>query len=215
MIPSDKMEVLYNAVENEQNQEYDTINSKDPQKPFNMLLLGRMVEKKGQEEAIKAIKVLKDKGFQAKLTLVGGGHPAYKDKLKALVEDLSVSEEVEIVDFTPHPMQYLANCDLVLMCSSMEAFGRVTIEAMKFGKPVIAGNVGASPEIVTDGFNGQLYEHGNPEDLARQISFFIKNPEKVTELGENAKKWSLENFNYDQHANRLMRILGIEQKVNK
>ena len=55
------------------------------------------------------------------------------------------------------------------MCSRAEAFGRVTVEAMKLGLPVIGAARGATPELVRDGWNGLLYAHGDANELAGKI----------------------------------------------
>ncbi len=58
--------------------------------------------------------------------------------------------------------KYLTNSDIVVMASRTEGYGRVIMEAFKFGKPVIATNVGGIPLLLKDGDNGILV---NPCDL--------------------------------------------------
>ncbi|MDN5211444.1 glycosyltransferase family 4 protein [Fulvivirgaceae bacterium BMA12] len=210
IISPDKMELLHYAVENEENSNGNVAGNEPSRndEKLNILLLGRMVEKKGQAEAVRGIAALKQKGYTVKLTMVGGGKSSFKNELKALIQSRGVSEEVEIIDFTSEPMKYLENSDIVLMCSKCEAFGRVTVEAMKKGKPVVGANTGATPEIIKDGFNGKIYVHGDEDDLANKIIYFIDNKDKLQEMGSNARQWALENFNYDVHATKLLKFLN-------
>ena len=207
IIDADKMRLLYNAVENVEVSKNDMLENTPDSGELSILLLGRMFAKKGQEEAVKGLYHLKKKGYSAQLTLVGGGKDSYKDHLKSMARDLNVQDRVRIVNFTPEPMKYLHETDIVLMCSKMEAFGRVTIEAMKMGKPVIGANSGATPEIIRDGVNGKIYESGNPEDLADKIIYFLTNKHEIKQMGIRAKKWSLENFSYEVHGKNLMKII--------
>lgn len=71
--------------------------------------------------------------------------------------------------------RYYDSCDLFIMPSSKEGFGLVYVEAMAFGKVVIATNEGATPEIVVNGQTGILTDPGRPEDLARSIVHLLQN----------------------------------------
>lgn len=208
VIEFDKMRLLHYAVENDEANDNSTADRAVSNGELKMLLLGRMFPKKGQEEALNGLYHLKKKGYSASLTLVGGGKATYKSHLKAVAERLEIQDNIHIVDFTPEPMKYLRETDIVLMCSKKEAFGRVTVEAMKKGKPVVGANGGATPEIISDGVNGKIYESGNPEDLADKIIYFLENRPEITAMGRRAQKWSLENFNYQVHGKKFLKILN-------
>ena len=59
------------------------------------------------------------------------------------------------------------------MCSQCEAYGRVTVEAMKMGIPVIVSNTCGSAEIISDKKNGLVFEQGNSFSLAEKIKLII------------------------------------------
>jgi glycosyltransferase involved in cell wall biosynthesis len=107
------------------------------------------------------------------------------------------------VPFTDDPYSYFASSDVALMCSGCEAFGRVTVEAMKFGKPVIGSRAGGTRELIRDGWNGLLYEPGNPEDLAAKISRLSDHRQLLAQMGVNAKAWSHSTFRPDQYGSQL------------
>jgi glycosyltransferase involved in cell wall biosynthesis len=73
------------------------------------------------------------------------------------------------------------------MCSKCEAFGRVTIEAMKIGIPVIGSNTCGTVELIEHERSGLLYEQGNPSGLANEVIKLIKYPELKERIIKEAK----------------------------
>ena len=67
--------------------------------------------------------------------------------------------------------------------SVMEAFGRVTVEAMLSGNPVLASDSGANPELIEEGKNGWLFKEGNVEDLAKKMKDILENQKKISQMG--------------------------------
>ena len=64
----------------------------------------------------------------------------------------------------------VADCDVLVLPSLQEPFGRSVIEAMALGTPVVASRVGGIPEIIDDGVHGLLTRPGDPEALARALA---------------------------------------------
>jgi glycosyltransferase involved in cell wall biosynthesis len=69
--------------------------------------------------------------------------------------------------------------------SRSEPFGIVFLEAMTFGKAIVATNVGGIPEFVVDGFNGLLVPSEDSDALAEKIELCIENPDVRERLGHN------------------------------
>ncbi len=164
------------------------------QKPFRLILVGAKAPGKGQAEAIKAVGVLADRGLDIDLELVGDGAPAYEDELRRLSEECGVTRRVRFIPFDANPFERMARSHVVLMCSRREAFGRVTVEAMKLGKPVVGAASGGTLELVRPGWNGLLYRPGDPEDLAARIEELIRDPEAVRLMGERGRTWACKTF---------------------
>jgi len=92
-----------------------------------------------------------------------------------------------------------ASCDIFVLPSASEGFGMVFVEAMAFGKPVIASRTGAAPEIVTDGVNGFLVEGQDEAALSGRILQLAADPELRTRMGQAAQvtfenHYSLEKY---------------------
>ncbi len=145
-------------------------------KELKCIILGQVAPSKNQLEALRAIHLLKkDHGINVQLKIVGNVvNFDYRDQVKNFIQESGLTENVTIVDYTKDPFSLIRQADVLLMCSRMEAFGRVTVEALKLGVPVIAANTGGSPEILTNGVNGYLYESGSPESLAQMIKLFTE-----------------------------------------
>jgi glycosyltransferase involved in cell wall biosynthesis len=91
--------------------------------------------------------------------------------------------------------QFMKHVDIIVVPSIFEEpFGRVNIEAMAAGKPVIASRVGGIPEVVEDHVNGLLVPKGDPDALAKAMIKLIDNPELRRRLGENGRRCVEEKF---------------------
>jgi glycosyltransferase involved in cell wall biosynthesis len=75
-----------------------------------------------------------------------------------------------------------------------EPFGIAALEAMSFGKPVIASNTGGLPEIVRSGENGILVEPGDHLALARAITTLYRDQGEILRMGKNAARLLRQNF---------------------
>ena len=78
--------------------------------------------------------------------------------------------------------------DLVVVPSRAEPFGRVLIEGMAMGKPVVATRVGGPLEIIEDGESGVLVEPGDPESLSRAIENLLADPERRERIAVCGRK---------------------------
>lgn len=89
-----------------------------------------------------------------------------------------------------------------------ENFPRTIVEAFALGLPVIASRIGALAEIVSDGETGLLFEPGNPRDLADRMAWALANPERMAQMGRNARTQYEAEFSAEVNYRRLMEIYG-------
>lgn len=126
-----------------------------------MAIVGTLHEGKGQEDEIRAIGELVRRGIKAHLYILGEGDPKYKQHLDDLIDKNGIKANVSFLGYIPKAVQVMQHVDVVLICSRMEAFGRVTVEAMRVGTPVIGTRSGGTAELIRENFNGFLYTPGN------------------------------------------------------
>ena len=175
---------------------------------FRCVIIGAVNEGKGQDQAIKAIAILADMGLNVELSILGKGNEAYNEQLLKLTKEHHLEDLIKFEGHVSNPASFIQRADTLLMCSRCEAFGRVTIEGMLSGKPIIGADTGATAELVRNEFNGFLYRQGNPADLADKIALLIKDSAKARSMGENAKVWAEQHFSKEKHTADILNILN-------
>jgi glycosyltransferase involved in cell wall biosynthesis len=95
---------------------------------------------------------------------------------------------------------------LILPSICYENFPRTLVEAFACGLPVIASRIGALAELVEDGVTGLLFEPGDAKDLASKMDWAQQNPEKMLEMGLNARKEYDEKYTAEKNYHQLMAI---------
>ena len=211
IISSDKVRRIYNPVA-VQNPATDHSHarqstSKETPKIPSLAIVGLLHPGKGQLDAVLAVGDLVKHGVQVKLRVVGDGDPGYFRQLKQAVVQNGIEEHVEFAGYVDNPEPLMNSADIILVCSRSEAFGRVTVEGMLCGKPIIGAQSGATPELVKDGFNGLLYKSGNHQDLAEKIKYLVNHPEEAKQMGVNGFEWASKEFTIEKCASQVLDIL--------
>ena len=175
------------------------------------LIAGNFHEGKHQELAIEACRILCEQGFSGvRLTVAGAASAlksskAFEERLKA--EALKLPEGT--VTFTGYVSDMTAlrkQTDVELVCSGMEAFGRVTAEAMLSSNPVIGADSGATPELIVHGKNGFLFESGSAEALADRMRYFLEHPQEIARMGVEAYRGAKECFTARHNTDAVERL---------
>lgn len=174
---------------------------------FVMTIVGQIAPWKRQEDAIEALRLLVARGLDAKLWVVGEPkfreeNIAYAERLKTMAAAADLAGRVVFTGFRSDIKEICRAADLLVLCSDNEPFGRVLIEAMGEGIPVVGTRAGGVPEIVTEGASGLLYEVGDVRALADRIGELIAQPARRLDMGRAA---------YD----RARREFGIASTVAK
>jgi glycosyltransferase involved in cell wall biosynthesis len=95
------------------------------------------------------------------------------------------------------------DADLFVLPSGQEGFGIVFLEAMKFGKPCIGGNVGGTPEVITDGETGLLVPFGDEAALTAALDRLIGDSELRERMGRAGRERLLNYFTFPRFKERL------------
>lgn len=174
---------------------------------FRLLMLGQISRGKGHSDAIRAVALLKERGIDTRLCIVGSAwNKPYKSELDALIAHLGVEGQVEILPPVDNPAELFGHYHLFLMCSVCEAFGRVTVEALKCGVPVVASDTGGSPEILETIGGGLLYHQGDPYSLTEAIVKMME-PE-VYRQAQNQCKGAGNYYNQATGREQLASVFG-------
>jgi glycosyltransferase involved in cell wall biosynthesis len=160
-------------------------------------LFGRLTNWKGQHVLIDALKSLP--GVHA--LLVGEAlfnEDVYADSLRKLAADSGVADRCQLTGFRTDIAPLMNACDVIAHTSTApEPFGRVIVEGMLAGRPVVATAAGGAAEIVTDSVDGLLVPPGDSEKLADAIRRLLDDPALAAKLTAQARKTAVEKFGLD------------------
>ena len=143
--------------------------------------IGRLAVGKGMKCLIHAIAIVRKQIPQIKFLIVGDG--PQKTKLTELVDKLDMRKSVIFAGLQKDVSPFLNAMEFFVFPSLYEGLGIVLLEAMSFGKPVVASNIPGVDEVVVDGETGILVEHSNPVALASAIKKLLNNREQARMLG--------------------------------
>ncbi|MBW7998242.1 MAG: glycosyltransferase family 4 protein [Candidatus Glassbacteria bacterium] len=184
-----------------------------PERTRRVLFVGRLVERKGVEYLVKAMKKL-DLPFPVELDIVGGGPE--ESNLNALVDALDLRGRVHMlgrVDDERLAACY-RDCDCFVLPAVIdsrgdtEGLGVVLIEALSYRKPVIASNVGGIVDIVKDGHTGLAVPEKDPAALAEAIARLMTDRELAGNLGNQGYDYVKKMFDWDRLTGQWLELYG-------
>lgn len=181
---------------------------------FNILMIGRLNDWKGQELVINALHGLDAVKLKSiKLKIVGDvfeNQFHFKDELLQLIAEFNLSNSVELIGFKNNPEEFYQWADVVVVPSKKpEPFGLVAIEAMSYGKCVIAANHGGLVDIVEQGVTGVLFTALDVDALRDAICFVFDHRDRCFDMGNKGYFRFKELFSEDKYMEAIS-ILPIE-----
>ena len=196
-IGEDKLVLIHNGIESNKMEVF-----KQKHSGFNLIQVARIVESKRQEDAIEAINLLNKKGI-TDIYLYFAGQPesdksSYYRHLKEMIKFYNLQDKVIFCGEIKDLSNLRSQMDVELMCSVAEAFGRVTIEAMRNKLLVIGTSSGGTLDIIENNVTGLLYPPCDYEKLADCIEFAYYNREKINKISEKGYIFSQTNFTEKQ-----------------
>jgi phosphatidylinositol alpha-1,6-mannosyltransferase len=161
-----------------------------------LLTVGRLIERKGHDTVIRALPKILEKKSNVVYLIVGDG--LNRRKLEKLAENLGVKDKVifagEVSD--QDLIDYYSMCDVFIMpCreirgrGDIEGFGIVFIEAMFFGKPIIAGRSGGAVDPIIHGIVGFQVNPYDPEEVAERVIQLLSDEKIRHQISKNAKNY--------------------------
>ncbi|MFC5624586.1 glycosyltransferase family 4 protein [Algoriphagus winogradskyi] len=189
--------------------------------PFNFISYGRLLERKGFQDAIVAFSKVNQNYPDCTFTIFGDG--PFRTELEKLIQDLNLKDSIILPGKIPNPIQLLTsgdNSSLVnqniyehhttdighptsfncfLFPSWYEGFSGALVEAMMAGIPIIASDISMNLEAVSTE-NALIFEVQNSEQLANQMIFAIENPVNMAELGTKAREEAISRFDIEKIA---------------
>lgn len=183
------------------NQDLDDSIAEDPR--FKIITVARLSHAKGIDNAVRALKVLKDKGYKdIAWYIVGyGGDEAM---LKELIAENNLEDSFILLGKKTNPYPYINACELYVQPSRYEGKAVTVTEAKILGKPILITNYPTARSQVEDGNDGFICEL-SVEGIAEGIERFITSDELRYRLINNIKD---QNYSNTYELDKLYRIIG-------
>jgi len=216
-MPPERGRVVYNAVESAvwakglTTKEARQSLGLNPGRPV-VGVVGRLESWKGQDVFIRSLAEVRKEVPSVLGLVVGDGvahEPDYRQQLAQLREDMGLWDHLEFWPFQADVARVMLALDVLVLPSRLpEPFGRVLIEAMAAGRPVVATDAGATPEIVRDGVHGLLVPPNDPRALGASVSYLLKHRQEAASMGERGRKRAQDQFNMAKHVEGIESVYG-------
>jgi glycosyltransferase involved in cell wall biosynthesis len=153
-----------------------------------ILYAGVLSFRKGVHILVQAFTQLAPRYLDATLLIIGEGQ--YREEIVRLIQVSGVEERIRLMPFVSQRelKRYIDSCAMVVLPSFSEGLGRILLEAMTCGRPVIVSAIDVVKELITDRWNGLLVKPGDAQALAEQIETLLKEPELAEKLVANGKQ---------------------------
>lgn len=198
-VSADRLAMIYSGADDQVPPAVDPAEVRDsfgfePGAPL-VLFAGRLAEQKRVGDLLKALDLVQhiEPGVR---TLIAGDGPL-RDRLEETAHAYDLDGRVKFLGHRNDVPRLLAAADLVVLPSAYEGLPNVVLEAMRFGKPVVATAAPGTTELVIDGQTGILVPVGDTRLLARAIRDIVRDPSLARRMGEAGRNRVETNFRVD------------------
>ena len=143
------------------------------------------------------------RGERILLLLLGEGER--RRDLEELARGLGIAEHVRFLGWRPDVAGVMAAVDIFCLPSLNEGMGKVLVEAMAMGKPIVASAIGGIPDLVRPGENGILVPAGDVQALSEAIARLCRAPEERRRMGE-AGRGMAPRYGVEEMVERMERL---------
>ena len=213
-LDADKIKVVYDGIDVERVQQrkgsaVETAAAPQPRK-LRLVMCGDVSSLKGQDQAIRALALIKDANVRKNITLdvFGEVHSekAYMGDMQRIIEGAGLTGNVVFRGYSSQLATLLKEYDCGIICTRREGFGLATAEFMAAGLAVIASDTGANSELIEDGVCGLIYHYQDVADLSAKIETLYKDPAKLDSYGRGARRTVEEKFTIEANCRGILDV---------
>jgi glycosyltransferase involved in cell wall biosynthesis len=174
--------------------------------------VGRLDWWKGHDDFVRAMAEVVRVQSNARAVIVGTSdakpqNQAYYQHIRRLVQELGLADHVIFTGYRSDVPRIMAASDIVVhSASEPEPFGRVVVEGMAAGRPVIATAAGGVLDIIEDQVNGLLVPPKNAERMSEAIQWLLQNQAQARAMGQRAQQCARDRFSVEQHVQAVQRV---------
>lgn len=181
-------------------------------KNASILLSGIFFEYRRFEDALVAVKILKDRGYKLVVNVVGDyfNNPDYHHKLVNLIEKLDLGDAIRFLGVVSDKefVEMRQNSDIAIFPYHLQSWGLAVFEAMACGTPVIVSRTLGASEVLTDGENALLVNPKSPEEIAAALERLLNDPGLYLRLSRNGRKFVEENISWSKYTREMLSVFS-------
>ena len=173
--------------------------------PLQLLCVGRLIERKGQNHLIQAVKILNDEGIDVELDLVGEGD-SRKD-YENLVKKLWLEDKVHLYGYVSRDQiaEYYRGADVFVLPSYNEGMSVATLEALASGMPIVSTDRAGGDNLVVEGINGFTYKWADIDSLVVNLKTIYYDRDLLKSMGDESRKRA-ENYSWSYIKETYLRL---------
>lgn len=196
--------VIHPAVDPDRFHPDDKSQSRDGS--FRVVTTGSLIWRKGHEYGLQAVRMLIDRGVNARFDVIGDGPD--RQRLLYTIHDLGLEKAVVLHGSrkAAQVVQLLQQANAFLLSSLSEGISNAVLEAMACGLPVVTTDCGGMAEAVSDGVEGFLVPVRDPEAMASALSKLAAEQVQAQKMGKAARERILRQFTLDQQVSQWLEL---------
>lgn len=180
----------------------------DGKKKNSLLWVGRFIDWKHPETAVEVAGMLRDKGYDFTLDMIGNGEAL--PRIQEMIHDRHLEEHVHLPGSLPYRevREHMEQSEVFLVTSSArEGWGAVLNEAMNSACAVAAADrIGSVPYLLENGVNGFTYTSQNPDSLFERVAYYLTHEAQRKEISAQAYRTIIDTWNAETAAKRLIAL---------
>ena len=192
--------------------------ARQPDRANTILYAGVLTPLKGVHHLIAAFGRIAARFATANLVIAGADqNRSYAAKLRKQVVDANLGSRVQFIGHLPQVelAERMAEASVLVLPSESEGFGRVLLEAMAAGTPVIGSRVGGIPELIIEGSTGFLIGPGDEAALAAKLSWLFDNRQQARQMGQVAHQFAAQMFTTERYLQGYREVFALAEQATE
>ncbi|HPM03761.1 MAG TPA: glycosyltransferase family 4 protein, partial [Candidatus Cloacimonadota bacterium] len=178
-----------------------------PENKVIVAIIGRLAPIKNHDLFIDIAETVIKCNPDIQFLIIGDGER--RDELQALIDLKSLQKSVIITGFFEDLNEYYLEIDISVLTSINEGTPVTILEAFFFNVLVVSTNVGGVPDLITNGYNGFLFDVKDKDSFVKMILDYADHQDKYQEIMNNANKIVKEKYSLQNTCDQLLRLYGI------
>lgn len=163
-----------------------------------IVMVARFSKQKDHATVLRAVGLLKARGFRVPLQFAGGGKAVHRAPLERLARELGIEDQVEFLGVVRDVPQRLLQHQFCVLGTHYEGMPLALLEGMAAGCAVVGSAVPGVREVIEDGVNGVLVPESDPEALASALEDLLRDSSRAAALAARARRTALEHHSRER-----------------